>query len=901
MAGAAILTLTAAPAIGAAAKGPEDAKTRTTNDFDIRKTRQHGLAAQRVADTGRIRAELGQQALVDVDELTGTPRVLGRTDGFLTGPSSLPAQEIALRYLREHENAVGLTAADQGNLKLRKDYVDAAGTHHLSFVQQAGGVPLFGNGLKAHVAKDGRLIQLDGSPVRGLPQRLGVAAKAAPAKDSKQVAFFDGDTVRLAWSTIARPKLDEMYLEVVDARDGTLLFRKNLVQKHSDDTTGLAWGAKPGKQQEVDLAARGWLPAGAKVLDGNVAHVGSDYNGDYKIQPEEEVGRNADGTFRYRFKDFTTKVGSPCSAAYRCTWDPKTDGSWKVNREQNAVQVLSYIGTFHDHLASFPIGFTSSAGNFEKTDGDAVEAHTLLGVGKDKVPYNNAFMATPPDGQPPNMGMFLTHNPDDPNDTLIAGNMGDVAEVVFHEYVHGLSNRLVVDSSGLSTLDAEQSYAMGEAWGDWYAFDYLAEKKLVKDTAEPGEIVNGGALSAGQNNFRSEPTDCPVGTTSPKCPGSPGAGPGGYTYGDYGRVIDFAEVHADGEIWAQTLWDLRTALGVPLTRSLVTRAMELTPASPSFLDMRNSILQADSVVNGGQAHTKIWQVFAKRGMGFFAGSVTGADVRPAEDFSTPPPTGTPTGSVSGRVVDSETGLPVTGAAVRIAGHDSGFFGDKWAATDEDGRYTIENVVPGTYPKMYAFIPGMDGQQRAVSVRSGKNTVDWALRRDWATSTTGAEVTAFNGADYSQYGCGPSDLLRRTPTGSGGWSTDATKAAGGGLEPRSITIKLGQAVDVSAVEIDPSGTCGDDSSAAAKDVTVETSVDGTTWVAAGKASYTTKELGALHPIALASGSTAKVRFLRLTILANQVSLHPEIDCAPGKSAAGCFYSDVAGLAVRGTVG
>ena len=70
-------------------------------------------------------------------------------------------------------------------------------------------------------------------------------------------------------------------------------------------------------------------------------------------------------------------------------------------------------------------------------------------------------------------------------------------------------------------------------------------------------------------------------------------------------------MHADGEIWGETLWDLREALGSKLAESLVTRAMELSPANPSFLDMRNSILQADLVVNGGgRTRTRSGQVFA---------------------------------------------------------------------------------------------------------------------------------------------------------------------------------------------------------------------------------------------------------------------------------------------------
>jgi hypothetical protein len=155
-------------------------------------------------------------------------------------------------------------------------------------------------------------------------------------------------------------------------------------------------------------------------------------------------------------------------------------------------------------------------------------------------------------------------------------------------------------------------------------------------------------LCAGGNNAQwtcTQPMDCPVGSTSAACPGAPGAGPGGYTYGDFGHISSRGlEVHADGEIWGETLWDLRKALGSKTSESLVTRAMELSPSNPSYLDERNSILAADLAVNNGKNQKKIWTVFAARGMGWFAGSVDGDDTTPVEDFSMPPAPNTPTGT-----------------------------------------------------------------------------------------------------------------------------------------------------------------------------------------------------------------------------------------------------------------
>ena len=49
-----------------------------------------------------------------------------------------------------------------------------------------------------------------------------------------------------------------------------------------------------------------------------------------------------------------------------------------------------------------------------------------------------------------------------------------------------------------------------------------------------------------------------------------------------------------------------------------------------------------------------------------------------------------TGKVAGKVVDSQTGDPIIGASVLIAGTQSG------AATDMNGDYSIINLPPGVY-------------------------------------------------------------------------------------------------------------------------------------------------------------------------------------------------------------
>jgi len=113
------------------------------------------LSAEPAAGVRALRKELGKQSIVEIDPLTTTPRLVARLDGLLTAAGHAKPQAVALTYVRSHADAFGLTAQDVGRLILRRDYVDITGTHHLSFIQAVGGIPVFGNGLQASVAADG--------------------------------------------------------------------------------------------------------------------------------------------------------------------------------------------------------------------------------------------------------------------------------------------------------------------------------------------------------------------------------------------------------------------------------------------------------------------------------------------------------------------------------------------------------------------------------------------------------------------------------------------------------------------------------------------------------------------------------------------------------------------------
>jgi hypothetical protein len=909
----------------------------TVGNYDARKdgparkvlaARSAAAAAKPSSGVKDLRQQLGMQGIVDVDALTGTARRVTKVDGFLTGPSRASAKQIALDYVRTRGDVFGLSSAQVDGLVLRSAYTDIEGTTHISFVQQVGGVSVFGNGLKAHVAKDGSLIQVDGSPVSGLPTSLATPKLAATAARDKAVAdtfgsstatvtktdvagnrktdFTSGDQAqlvlfqtltgpRLGWQTIT---MKEGFLHVIDAESGRTLLRQNLVANDS----GQAWenypdAPKGGVQETRNLTSPGWLPNNSPRLAGNVAHVFLDLNDNNLADAGEEVAPTGTRQFNYPFQPVT---GPSCPPKFPCSWDPNVAYSWQKNANQDATQMYFFLGTFHDHLQKAPIGFTRAAGNFEAVDGDAVQGNALDGANTagglpDGNHVNNANMMTLPDGIAPRMQMYLFHQPGasfPSQDPFVAGNSGDEADIVYHEYTHGLTNRLVVDANGVSTLGGIQAGSMGEGWSDWYALDFLVNEELFKDTKAPGDVLVGPYVTAG-TTIRTQGLDCPVGSTSPACPGTPGAGPGGYTYGDFGRVIGGPEVHADGEIWAETLWDLRSALGTKITESLVTRALELSPANPSFLDMRNSILTADLVVNGGKKQKKIWEVFAARGMGWFAGSVDGDDTAPVEDFSLPPAGNTPRGSLTGKVTNLDTGTPVANAVVAFGGHNSGFAGDYAATTDANGSYTITGILPGTYPKVFSRGAGFDPIVRTVSVAARANTLDWALRRDWAASGGGGAIVAFTPPDYTDFGCGPAALIDQSQ--GTGWGSDAPTNPAPNPQPKYVVIQLPVAVNIGELQINPSNTCGDPGSSSTGDYKVETSADGSTWTLGIAGHFTPADRHA-NTVPLAAGSTTGVKFIRYTMISTQVA---DLGGSCPGPFGGCTFMDSTELAVYGT--
>ena len=112
-------------------------------------------------------------------------------------------------------------------------------------------------------------------------------------------------------------------------------------------------------------------------------------------------------------------------------------------------------------------------------------------------------------------------------------------------------------------------------------------------------------------------------------------------------------------------------------------------------------------------------------------------------------------------------------------------------------------------------------------------------------------------------------------------------------PKHVVIALPRAVDVTSFAIDPGVTCGDDPTASMARYSVETSPNGSTWTTAASGTFGPADNGRLNRVTPTAGTSA-VRYVRLTMRSNQVSLSG----CPGSGDSGCAFADMSEIELYG---
>ena len=284
----------------------------------------------------------------------------------------------------------------------------------------------------------------------------------------------------------------------------------------------------------------------------------------------------------------------------------------------------------------FPLGFEDDPEIGDVQNGALLPA--ALGLTRD-----NANQITLQDGIPGITNQYLFQP--------IAGGFyspcadGDLDAAIYgHEYTHAISNRMVAGPD--SGLSGSQAGAMGESWSDQVAVEYLNAYNFVPTSAGENPFAVGiyatgnkerAIRNFGMNNSPLNYSDigydivCTANLigppVEPECEDNEG------------------QVHADGEIWSATGYEIRQALvqkyngAFPAGNATLQKrcadgilpadecpgnrrwiqimfdAFLLQQSGTSMLTARDAYLAADQLRFNGANQVQLWRAFARRGMG----------------------------------------------------------------------------------------------------------------------------------------------------------------------------------------------------------------------------------------------------------------------------------------------
>jgi extracellular elastinolytic metalloproteinase len=617
-------------------------------DYDRRLSMPVPAAAPSETQTAAIAAlrnELSGSLLDSIDRKSGVTRSLYNPVGKLTGSQAGAPVDIARRYVSENLALLGLEGGDLDEIDVCDVvYSATTGATHVYFCQRHQGLDVFNAQLHVNVSRDGSILSVNNSFVPGLRGRRKSRAAATEAEDAAtstaghlgmsarratrvgaRLRSLDlsreliepelvwmpvGRNVKLAWRFLVHtPDGEHVYDVTVDAEPGLDRLSSDRVLTRFDRVSPGLYEVYPipvespshapipepadgrsfvSDPQNAVASPLGWHSTGSQsfqILRGNNVHAYDDRDANNLppvVQPN--CGPNLE-----------------CSFPLDLTLDPTSYTSAAV------ANLFYWTNVVHD--VQYLYGFDEAAGNFQVNNfgrgglgSDAVRAEAQDGSGID----NANFTATP-DGVPPRIQMFLW-------DFTYPLRDGDFdAGIIVHEYGHGISTRLVGGPSTVSCLSNPEQ--PGEGLSDWWSLVYTARPgDRGADPRGIGTYVL-GSLPEGEG-IRTQPY-----STDP-------------TLNDhtYESIAGMAIPHGVGEVWAQAAWEAYWMLvnlhgfdenlydpagGAGNQRMMlyVNEGLKNTACSPTFLNVRDGILQAAIDNYGGEDVCFLWEAFASFGLG----------------------------------------------------------------------------------------------------------------------------------------------------------------------------------------------------------------------------------------------------------------------------------------------
>jgi hypothetical protein len=535
----------------------------------------------------------------------------------LTNPAKAAPASVVLDFLAAQGNDKALVG---NTLQLVTEGPGKSGLTHLRFSQEVSGLAVYGTYVKATVNENGELVHL----IENLA--------AAPAEGVWPASITERQALARALQ-LHHPKLRAQISEVGTSLN-KVVFDGGDYFYSAPTVTRVAVPMKSGRMVEGFLVET-WSDKDNQLhhtligAGGRVLYVENRTNTDtYKIFPDHPgnstqtvvsgpgsgntespsgwvfsnttTGNNVDAYLDRDNNNSPDSGGRPVSSTqnFEYTANLSQAPTTSINQDAAVTNLFYLNNVIHDKLYSH--GFIESAGNFQENNfgqggngSDSVNAEAQDGGGT-----NNANFSTPSDGSNPRMQMYIWTQTNPNRD-------GDLdSDIVWHEYGHGLTWRMIGSMSGAL------SGAIGEGMSDVLSI-YINANDVV------GEYSYNNSNGIRRYPYGSHPL----------------------TYGD----VTGSSVHSDGEIYAATMWDLRGLwLGAGYTMDelfdVVVGGMNFTPSGPAYEDMRDGLLAASDTLD---KDCLIWEAFAARGIGEGASGSTsgggpfGGSVTINESFSVP--------------------------------------------------------------------------------------------------------------------------------------------------------------------------------------------------------------------------------------------------------------------------
>ncbi|MCM4076217.1 M36 family metallopeptidase [Paractinoplanes hotanensis] len=735
---AAAIVLTASSGGNAAPAAPAQAPTQKVQGDDHHDHVVDNRQGRVAPTTGQRAAAVGTSARWNA---LGTPATLTATGAALE--TGLPAEPVAAAraYVDKNLDVLGLTARGAQALEHLTTSPIGEGAAVI-FRQKFGDLVAGRDGLLSVGVRDGKVWFVSSSLARDAvaPEPATLTAEQAVASAAREAGVADPTVIanklvavptpsegaRAAWQVTFGAELSGAepvaYTSYVDARDGGILVREDIVDHDSDNPSWDVFPNSPPTDYSSRDTRRTWCWAPQRGCDEIVASSASPLAWDVDPATNEPTfttrGNNAIAVENLNSND-AFSVGTETATPkpdrdYNYPWTNQwyrercSPDVFTTPQRNDLDAARANLFGMHNrmHEWSYHLGFTEATWNMQDDNlrpgglGDDYEQGNAQAGGISGGPpafaaRNNANQITPPDGEAPITNMYLWQ-------PIAAAFYGACVDgdydmsVIGHEYGHAITGRMIAGpDAGVSTPQG-----MSESWSDQLAVEYLAEHGYAPKGERGftvGEYVTTDKVAGIRNyNMSNSPLN--------------------YSSVDY----DFVglQVHASGEVWSATNYDIRQAFirkygaGTPaLNKSCANGKTPVTKcpgnrrwvqlvfdsfllmanSQNSMVDARDAMLGADLVRFNGANQGLMWNAFAKRGLGEGAVSVGAGDANPTPSFASPNAT---EGTYKFRPVD-EKGKPVAGAKLFVGDYQARAV--PVADTDPATPLTDEvKLVPGAY-------------------------------------------------------------------------------------------------------------------------------------------------------------------------------------------------------------